>query len=180
MHLTDQTQLFPLVERSCDQTYHFDYHIDHFDHHIRHFDHHLDHSLNGLVIRHITLTIISSLWSSSWSLVEGSCDQTYHFNHNTDHSDYFDHHIDHFDEKSKFINKRCSLKKTDKSSWNSELVLVSQSALSSFSAQSAKQTWSMNHGTPPTIKSDTGKSSSKVWIGLTVPLYLRRVGLLCW
>ena len=89
MHLTDQTQLFPLVERSCDQTYYFDYHIDHFDHHIHHSCHHLDHSLKGPVIRHITLTII---------LIN-------------DHSDHFDHHIDHFDVKSKFINKEIQSKK---------------------------------------------------------------------
>ena len=85
MHLTYQTQLFPLVERSCDQTHHFDYHIDHFDH----FDHHLDHSLKGPVIRHITLTII---------LIN-------------DHADHFDHHRDHFDEKSKFIDKKIQPKK---------------------------------------------------------------------
>ena len=34
------------------------------------------------------------------------------------------------------------------------------------------------YGIRPTINSDTGKSSSKVWIGLTVPFDLGRVGLL--
>ena len=108
----------------------------------------------------------SSLWSSSWSLVEWSRDQTYHFDHHfltliiilitrwrvlwSDISLWPSYWLmitlitltiiltTLMWNQNSWI-KKYSLKRTDKSSWNSELVLVSQSSLSSLSAQSAKE-----------------------------------------